>query len=162
MQTLTRAGEGPAFILERFAPFRLSVLANRMTRAVADVYMRRFKLSAPEWRTMAVLGRFGAMTANGVVERTAMDKVRVSRTVTRLLRSGHITRRTDPKDRRRAILDLTAKGLAVYRQIVPKALAVEAELLADLTPAERSTFDAIIAKLEGRITTAPSESEEEA
>jgi len=154
MQTMPRIGDGPAFALERFAPFRLSVLANRMTRAVAKVYMRRFKLSAPEWRTMAVLGRFGAMTANSVVERTAMDKVRVSRTVTRLLRSGHITRRTDPEDRRRAILDLTPKGLAIYRQIVPRALAVETDLLADLTPDERASLDAIIAKLEGRIITA--------
>ena len=92
-------------------PFRLSVLANRMTRAVARVYMRRLQLSAPEWRTMAVLGRFGAMTANSVVERTAMDKVRVSRAVTRLLAAGHITRRTDPEDRRRAILDLTPTGI---------------------------------------------------
>ena len=34
---------------------------------------------------MAVLGRYGAMNANSVVDRTAMDKVRVSRAVARLL-----------------------------------------------------------------------------
>src|SRR5579863_4910361 len=129
-----------SFFLERFMPFRLSVLANRMTRAVAGVYMRRYHLSAPEWRTLAVLGRFGAMTANSVVERTAMDKVRVSRAVTRLLQLGHITRRTDPKDRRRAILDLTASGQSVYRQIVPRALAVETEMLAALTDEERAAL----------------------
>src|ERR1700721_4778384 len=113
----TNTGRAPAadgsFFLERFMPFRLSVLANRMTRAVALVYMRRFHLSAPEWRTLAVLGRFGAMTAHSVVERTAMDKVRVSRAVTRLLQLGHITRRTDPLDRRRAILDLTPGGMGI-------------------------------------------------
>jgi DNA-binding MarR family transcriptional regulator len=140
-----------AFFLERFMPFRLSVLANRMTRAVARVYMRRFHLSAPEWRTLAVLGRFGAMTANSVVERTAMDKVRVSRAVTRLLQLGHITRRTDPKDRRRAILDHTPSGLSVYRQIVPRALAVETEMLAALTAEERATLEAAISKLENRV-----------
>ncbi len=137
-------------------PFRLSVLANRMTRAVALVYMRRYHLSAPEWRTLAVLGRFGAMTANSVVERTAMDKVRVSRAVTRLLQLGHITRRTDPKDRRRAILDLTASGQSVYRQIVPRALAVEAEMLAALTDEERAALEATISKLESRVAAPPS------
>ena len=151
MQRIPREPDDPAFVLEHFTPFRLSVLSSRMTRAVANVYMRRFKLSAPEWRTMAVLGRFGAMNANAVVERTAMDKVRVSRTVTRLLRSGHITRRTDPRDRRRAILDVTAKGLAVYRQIVPRALAVEASLMQDLTDVERVAFESAVTKLEGRV-----------
>lgn len=148
------------FALERFVPFRLSVLANRMTRAVAGVYVRRFNVSAPEWRTLAVLGRFGAMTANNVVERTAMDKVRVSRAVTRLLELGYITRRTDPLDRRRAILDLTASGHNVYRQIAPRALAVERELLQALDPDERAAFEAAISKLEGRVSGVGSISED--
>ena len=151
MQPIPSDADIPDFAISRFTPFRLSVLSNRMTRAVARVYMKRFKLSAPEWRTMAVLWLLGAMTANGVVEHTAMDKVRVSRTVTRLLRTGHITRRTDPLDRRRAILELTPKGLGVYRQIVPRALAVEAEILQDLTDAERAAFESAIDKLEGRV-----------
>jgi len=140
----------PVLALEHFVPFRLSVLSNRMTRAVAKVYARRFRLSAPEWRTMAVLGRYGAMSANSVVERTAMDKVRVSRAVARLLANGQITRRADPIDRRRAILDLTAKGLAVYRQLVPLVLATEAELLGDLSAAERAALEDTMNKLEAR------------
>jgi DNA-binding MarR family transcriptional regulator len=149
------AADGTIFALERFMPFRLSVLSNRMTRAVARVYMRRFSLSAPEWRTMAVLGRFGAMNANSVVERTAMDKVRVSRAVTRLLHSGHITRRVDPDDRRRAILDLTALGLETYRKIVPRALAVETDLLAALGEDERRALDDVIGKLERKVAAIP-------
>jgi DNA-binding MarR family transcriptional regulator len=122
-----------------------------MTRAVARIYMKRHKLSAPDWRTLAVLGRFGAMSANSVVDRTAMDKVRVSRSVSRLLLLGLITRRTDPEDRRRAILDLTPVGLGVFRQIVPQALAVEEELLATLNAEERAALDAALTKLESRI-----------
>src|SRR5579864_6706193 len=134
--------------LERFLPFRLSVLANRLTRAVARVYMQRFHLSAPEWRTLAVLGLYGAMSANSVVERTAMDKVRVSRAVARLLAAGRITRRTDAEDRRRAILDLTPKGRADYEHIVPMVLAVERELLSELDEDERRMLDQIMRKLE--------------
>jgi DNA-binding MarR family transcriptional regulator len=136
--------------LERFLPFRLSVLANRVTRAVARVYARRFQLSAPEWRTMAVLGRFGPMTANSVVERTAMDKVRVSRAVARLLARNRVSRRTDPEDRRRAILDLTPEGRLVYAKVVPLVLAVENELLSDLEPAERTVLETVVRKLELR------------
>jgi DNA-binding MarR family transcriptional regulator len=142
------AADGARLDLEDFVPFRLAVLANRVTRAVARVYAKRFHLSAPEWRAMAVLGRYGAMTANSVVERTAMDKVRVSRAVARLLVHGRITRRTDPDDRRRAILDLTAEGRAVYAAIVPIVLAVESELLATLTTEERQQLGTILHKLE--------------
>jgi DNA-binding MarR family transcriptional regulator len=152
---MTRANEDGVLALEQFVPFRLAVLSNRMTRAVARVYSRKFRLSAPEWRTMAVLGRYGAMAASSVVDRTAMDKVRVSRSVARLQRLGHITRRTDPEDRRRAILDLTASGLAVYRQVVPLVLAIETELLAELSPEERSTLQSAIAKLEARVAHMP-------
>jgi DNA-binding MarR family transcriptional regulator len=139
--------------LERFLPFRLSVLANRVTRAVARVYSLRFQLSAPEWRTMAVLGRFGPMTANSVVERTAMDKVRVSRAVARLLARNRVSRRTDPDDRRRAILDLTPEGRLIYGKVVPMVLAVESELLSDLDPAERAVLETVVRKLELRTAT---------
>jgi DNA-binding MarR family transcriptional regulator len=140
--------EPPALDLERYLPFRLSVLANRVTRAVARAYSRSFHLSAPEWRTMAVLGRYGAMTANSVVEHTAMDKVRVSRAVARLLAHGRVTRRTDPEDRRRAILDLTPEGRAVYAKVVPLVLSVERELLDELSAEERGALDQILHKLE--------------
>lgn len=140
-----------AFVLERFLPFRLSVLANRMTRAIARFYSQRFQLTAPEWRTMAVLGCYGAMTAHSVVERTTMDKVRVSRAVAKLLATGYVTRRTDPEDRRRAILELTPAGLTIYRQLVPLVRSVEDKLLADLSPAERTALEQTIAKIERRV-----------
>lgn len=142
--------EGRWLDLEHFLPFRLSVLGNRLTRAVGGVYAKHFQLSAPEWRTLAVLGRYGAMPANEVIERTAMDKVRVSRAVARLLAAGRITRRSDTADRRRVILDLTAAGRSVYERVVPLALDVETELVADLTTEELGLLDSLLRKLEAR------------
>ena len=138
------------FTIEQFLPFRLSVLSNRLTRASARVYSRRFRLSAPEWRTMAVLGRYGAMTANSVVDRTAMDKVRVSRAVARLVAAGHLTRRVDPADHRRAILDLTPQGTTTYQQIVPWLRAFQDEILATLEGGERDALETMLTKLEQR------------
>lgn len=140
----------PAFTIEQFLPFRLSVLSNRLTRASARVYSRRFRLSAPEWRTMAVLGRYGAMTANNVVDRTAMDKVRVSRAVARLTSAGHLTRRVDPTDHRRAILELTPQGATTYQQIVPWLHAFQDEILSTLKADERDALETMLVKLEQR------------
>ena len=136
------------FELGKYLPFRLTVLSNRLTRRVARFYGERFKLSAPEWRTMAVLGQQGAMSANAVIAQTTMDKVRVSRAVAKLLKAGLITREADPQDRRRAILNLTGAGLDIYRQIVPLVQDVEAEIIAALSGTERAVLDNALAKIE--------------
>jgi len=137
----------PVLELERFLPYRLSVVSNRISATIARLYARRFDLTIPEWRLMAVLGRFGPMTANALCERTAMDKVRVSRAVARLLEAGRIEREIDAADRRRAVLALTSTGRAVYAEIVPLALGAEARLLSALTPEERAAFERVLAKL---------------
>jgi len=141
-------GVSRPFELGKYLPFRLTVLSNRLTRRVARFYSERFKLSAPEWRTIAVLGQHGAMSANGVIVQTTMDKVRVSRAVAKLLKLGYITRDADPQDRRRAILDLTPKGAEIYREIVPLVQEVEAEMLAALTAEDRATLDHALARME--------------
>jgi len=139
--------------LERFLPYRLSVLTNRVSTAIARVYVRRFALTVPEWRVMAVLGRFGEMSANAVCERTAMDKVRVSRAVARLAASGRLDRRIDDADSRRALLALTQQGRAIYTKIGPLALAVEARLLAQLGPADRADLARVLSKIEAAAAT---------
>jgi DNA-binding MarR family transcriptional regulator len=137
-------------VLERFIPYRLSVLTNTVSRDVARMYHERFGLSIPEWRVMAVLGRFEPLSANEVAQRTAMDKVRVSRAVARMLRADLVGRTTDKADRRRSALRLTPRGIAIYRQIIPMALSVEADLLAALSSQERTALDRLIAKLQAR------------
>ena len=140
-------------VLEEFLPYRLSVLMLRVSNAIARSYERQFRLSVPEWRVMAVLGRFGPLSANGVAEKTQMDKVRVSRAVARLVKAGRINRRVDRADRRRSVLALTPAGESIHREIVPHARRVEARLLAGLTSGERAALDQLIKKLEARATT---------
>jgi len=136
--------------LEHFLPYRLSVLSNTVSSALAGAYARRFGLTIPQWRVVAVLARSPGLSAAGVAERTAMDKVAVSRAVTGLARSGRVRRVLAAKDRRRSVLTLTARGRAVYQQIVPLALAYERRLLSELSPAEQAQFDRLLARLQKR------------
>jgi DNA-binding MarR family transcriptional regulator len=136
--------------LEDFTPYRLSVLANTVSRALAKVYQRRFGLSVPQWRVMAVLGRFPGLSANEVADKTAMDKVMVSRAVAGLIADGRVVRRVDIADRRRATLRLTSPGTAIYRQIVPVARDYERRLLAALDPADRQALQRLTDQLTGR------------
>ena len=84
-QPIPRATYHAELDLEHFLPYRLSVLSNRVSDAIARVYSERFALGVTEWRVMAVLGRYPDLSASEVAQRTAMDKVAVSRAVARLL-----------------------------------------------------------------------------
>lgn len=139
-----------ALDLEDFLPYRLSVLSNVISASIAEAYSRRYELSISEWRVMAVLGRFPGLSAAEVAERTAMDKVAVSRAVARLISSGRVRRETDPGDRRRSLLELTARGRRVYVRITPVILRYEAELLAGLPAPERRRLMETLGKLQAR------------
>src|SRR5476649_573661 len=108
--------------LDRFMPYRLSVLTNRVSHAIARHYSQRFSLSIPEWRVMAVLGQTPGLSAREVTERTAMDKVQVSRAVRSLLADKRVTRVAHARDGRVTHLSLSAKGQAIYNDVVPLAL----------------------------------------
>jgi DNA-binding MarR family transcriptional regulator len=137
----------PALDLETFLPYRLSVLANRVSRALAEVYEARFGITPSEWRLIAILARFGPMSANGVCDRSAMDKVQVSRAVARAGAAGLVARRIDHEDRRRSVLSLTGQGRTVHDRIVPLAREVEARLLDGLDAGERALLSALIDRL---------------
>ncbi|SDK11641.1 MarR family winged helix-turn-helix transcriptional regulator [Microbulbifer yueqingensis] len=136
--------------LERFLPYRLSVLSNRVSNAIAQAYGSRFDLTIPAWRVMAILGRFPDLSAAELVEQTAMDKVAISRAVSVLQRNDYITRSEDPADRRRQVLNLSPLGREVYERIVPLAQQYENDLMSSLTPEERAQLDSIIEKLMDR------------
>jgi len=133
--------------LEHFLPYRMAVLSDAISRNLARVYAERFQLSVPEWRVMALLGRFPGLSAAEVAERGAMDKVMVSRAVAALSRLGRVQRQQQRRDRRRSSLRLSPAGRAIYRQIVPLARSYELALLAALAPAEIAAFDRAIERL---------------
>ncbi|MCY7312558.1 MAG: MarR family winged helix-turn-helix transcriptional regulator [Pseudoxanthomonas sp.] len=133
--------------LEHFLPYRLSVLSNRVSQTISGLYRQRFGLGVTEWRTMAVLGRYPDLSASEVAERTAMDKVAVSRAVARLLQRGFIQRHTHGDDRRRSVLALSEAGYAVYDQVAPMTLECERQLLNELDADERAQLDALLHKL---------------
>jgi DNA-binding MarR family transcriptional regulator len=156
------AGQGHAhWELDRFLPYRLSVLSNRVSQTIAGAYARRFGLGVTEWRVIAVLGRYPGLSANAVAARTAMDKVAVSRTVARLLERGLLQRDTHDDDRRRSVLELSGEGYRIYDEVVPVALDYEQRLLAPLDEAERAQLDRLLAKLgEGVAAIEPEDSAE--
>ncbi len=134
-------------LLADFLPYRLSVLSNRISRSIADGYEERFQLTLPEWRVMAVLGEQPDLSAGQVADRTAMDKVAVSRAVSKLLDAGRIERHFANEDKRRSVLALSEDGHKIYRDVTPIALEYEAKLLEEFSDDEKRLLDGLLVKL---------------
>jgi len=134
-------------ILEDFLPYRLSITSHTVSTNIARVYEKQFGLSIPEWRVIAILGRYPGLSAVEVADRTLMDKVAVSRAVTKMIKNGRIDREFADADRRRSILNLSEEGRRVHNEIAPLALQFEQELLQDISDEDFETFNTILEQL---------------
>jgi DNA-binding MarR family transcriptional regulator len=133
--------------LEHFLPYRLSILSNTVSQSIATEYQDRFELSMTEWRVMTILARFPEISAREVVDRSAMDKVAVSRAVARLVNAGRVDRGIHDGDKRRSVLQLSEAGWAIHDEVAPLARAHERELLARLDEGEQAQLNSILDKL---------------
>jgi DNA-binding MarR family transcriptional regulator len=98
---------------------------------------------------MAVLARYDGdgLSASEVAARTEMDKVAVSRALTRLVAAKRVSRRAHDGDKRRSVLRLSALGWKVHDAVAPLAREHERTMLAQLNADERRALENILDKL---------------
>lgn len=135
-----------AFDLDHFLPYLLNQAAEATSRGFQRVYREEHGLSRTEWRVMANLGKFGAMTARDICTVSHEEKTKVSRAVARLEAEGHLARAPSPSDGRAEILSLTAKGQALFAEIGQRALDYDGALRAALGP-EAARVEAVLRAL---------------
>ncbi len=145
----------PVLQLERYFPYRLSILSNRINNLISATYSSKFALSITEWRIMAVLGEYPDISADQVSNNTQIEKSILSRAINKLLQRQLLLREFDAADRRRSMLRLTATGLSVYREVVPASYDHEEALLNCFSDAEKEQFSELIDRLYRHALTLP-------
>lgn len=141
-QTMTRLAD--------FMPYRISITSNAISDLIAREYRSRFGLKIAEWRVMAVLGDVGEATQRELVAATRMDKVAVNRATKALGERALIQRAPNISDGRSHHLALTEEGKALYAEIMPLALQMEAQVVEVLDPQEQAQFSLLLGKLLNR------------
>jgi DNA-binding MarR family transcriptional regulator len=136
--------------LQQFLPYRIAVLSEAVSQCVAQVYRERFGLTRDEWRVLAGLADAGTVRTAWLIESTTLEKMQVSRAVTRLARDGLLERLPDPDDGRGWLLRLLPAGRALHAKVVPMVQAREQFLLEALSPDERQVLDGALTKLRDR------------
>jgi DNA-binding MarR family transcriptional regulator len=135
-------------LLDRFLPYRLSVASNAVSQVIARAYESTHDLSMQEWRVIAVLGEAERLTQQGIVAKTKMDKVTVSRAARSLEDRGIVRREANEDDARSLWLSLTAEGRKIYVKVIPAAVELEREVFRGLSAKEIADLAALLVRVE--------------
>jgi DNA-binding MarR family transcriptional regulator len=141
------------FRLADFLPYKLAVVTDYVSRVFAENYEDSYNLTIPEWRALAVIAEHGTLSPTAVGQKTAMDKVKVSRAAQGLVAKGLLRQSQDPRDGRGRLLRLTRKGTTIHAGIVPLAKRVEAALFDELSRADLAGLNRLLLKITTRLET---------
>ncbi|MGY0398343.1 MAG: MarR family winged helix-turn-helix transcriptional regulator [Ostreibacterium sp.] len=134
--------------LDKFLPYRLNILAKRISNSLSSIYADEFNITIAEWRILAWIKSRPNLYASDICTFTQMEKTQVSRVIATLEKRGLVGRKTNSNDLRRHQLHLTSEGITLINNIIPKVLDWETQLLEALSPTQYHDFLLAIEKLE--------------
>ena len=137
--------------LNKFLPYQLSVLSNKISTGIAKYYREQHGISIAQWRVLALLSDKCNQTAKDLTIKSQMDKVRVSRTMKSLEDRNFISQQACDKDKRARRYKLTKEGIALINQVKPKAIAFEKRLLETLNPQQTKQLQSCIKALNSQV-----------
>ena len=105
---------------------------------IAELHSRvaPYGVSAGMWFFLRILWQEDGITQSELSRRIGLREPTALMTVSKMSKSGLITRQRDAKDKRRINVFLTKKGLALKQQMLPIAHEVNAKALQDLSTRE--------------------------
>jgi DNA-binding MarR family transcriptional regulator len=148
------ADHGPpddsGFDLDRFLPYLLNQAAEATSQGFQALYRNRYGMTRTQWRVMANLGKYGAMTARDICATSHEDKTKVSRAVAALEHQGFLTRTPSNEDRRAENLSLTDSGRAVFTDLGQHAIDYDRALRDRLGADLAARLDGLLLLLVGK------------
>jgi len=127
--------------------YRIRYLGNFFVEPVYKRILEEHGVSSAEYVVIFSLMQAPGMTAQDISEFSGRPKNSISRAVHGLMRKKYLVRSVSEADRRRRLLQPTAKGHRLYGDTLPLFRSREQQMLAVLSPAELRTLDRLLAKL---------------
>ena len=135
------------FDLDLFLPYLLNQAAEATSVGFHALYRDRYGMTRTQWRVLANIGKFGAMTARDICAISHIEKTKVSRAVAALERGGMLTRDASTADRRVEILSLTESGRSAFAELGNLAIAFDDSVRESLGSADAALLDAFLRRL---------------
>ncbi|QBY01383.1 MarR family transcriptional regulator [Rhodophyticola sp. CCM32] len=129
--------------------YLLYLLAAASEQASADFHaqVRATGLRVPEWRVLACLIDSDPMMVTELAGLSLLEQSRMTKTIDQMDTRGLVSRISDAADRRRVRVTLTDAGKALAEDLVAKANAQEARLLASLADTDAARIKPVLQAL---------------
>lgn len=106
-----------------------------------------YGIARQEWRLTAALVEHGPLSATELAQRSHVEPARVSRALKELVGKGLVRRTPGDGDRRRASLEASEKGHALYRELLPQLAQINRRLMMALNDSEAALLEELLGKL---------------
>src|SRR4051795_4154118 len=116
------------------------ITSHRFTQALEPFGIRPRHMAA-----LIELRDRGELTQQSLCGQLHLDPTNLVAILNELEEQGYATRRRDPADRRRHLVEISKKGIAVIDKVSAVMDGVEAELLEGFSAAERERFASLLA-----------------
>jgi DNA-binding MarR family transcriptional regulator len=118
------------------------ITLHRFTEALEPFGIRPRHVAA-----LIELRDHGELTQQSLCGQLHLDPTNLVAILNELEQRGYATRRRDPEDRRRHLVEVSKKGLAVIEKVSEVMDGVEDELLEGLAPAERAELEGLLTSI---------------
>lgn len=124
------------------ASMPLGFLLRRAQRAHTSLWYDVFQgdLTGAQYSTMLAICRWPGSDQQAVSDLVGLDKATLGGIIDRLRKRGRVTRRSNPDDLRRYILELTPQGAREMPAFYERAMTVHRQLVALLPPGTADEF----------------------
>jgi DNA-binding MarR family transcriptional regulator len=128
----------------------LGYLLNRSARLMAHELAERLRpagVALGQWAVLLVLWARDGISQAELSRLVAIEPPTMVRTIDRMVRDGFVTRLPDPEDGRLSRIHLTQRGWSLRDELIPLAVALNAEVLQRLTHDEGRTLRELLTRL---------------
>ena len=128
----------------------LSDAERRITRRLAHV-LAGHGCTVDRWRALALLAGDQSHDMSELADVTHLPPASVTRLVDGMVADNLVHRKADPGDRRRVLVHITRRGLALQRQLSDRIAAEHVTIFGDVDEADIGRFIDSLAGLRARL-----------
>src|SRR3954447_14126610 len=141
----TKAAAPPG-IAKRW-PTLLMIKLGRITMHRFSEALEPYGIRPRDVAALIELRDSGELTQQTLCGQLHLDPTNLVAILNDLEERGYATRRRDPKDRRRHLVEVSKKGIAMIEKVSAVMDGVQDELLGDLEPAESRQLEALLTSI---------------
>jgi DNA-binding MarR family transcriptional regulator len=137
----------PHLDLDNYLPYLINRVGMAIAATSTEDTLAHLGLSLAMWRVLAALSNNGEQRQIDLVAMTSIDASTMSRLVTRLVRTGLVTRTRSKTSSREVVVQLSPKGRIQVQRLIPIAKGLETKAIGSLSGKDQAVVKSALRQM---------------